>query len=174
MTGIIMPYQGVSPRVADDAWIAPTAVLVGDVEIGSQANVWFGCILRGDINHIRIGARTNLQDGTVVHVDVGPYPAIIGSGVTVGHLALVHGCTLEDGAFIGMHATVLSGAVVESGALLAAGALLPANKRVPAGELWAGTPARRVRDLREDERAMYAETADHYVALARTYRTEFD
>jgi carbonic anhydrase/acetyltransferase-like protein (isoleucine patch superfamily) len=169
-TGRILPYKGVVPRIAADAFIAPTAVLIGDVEIGPETGVWFGCILRGDLNSIRVGARTNIQDGTIVHVDSREFRATIGDDVTVGHNAVIHACTLESGSFVGIGATVLDGAVVESGAMVAAGALVTPAKRVPAGELWAGSPARKLRDLDPGVFAEYAAIAPRYVELARTYR----
>ena len=118
---LILPYkgeyapQGVSPTIGKDVFIAPGAVVIGDVHIGEQSNVWFGCVIRGDVNHIRIGSRTNIQDGTVIHVTRNTGPTIIGSNITIGHSVLLHACTLEDDCFIGMHSTIMDGAVVESG-----------------------------------------------------------
>ena len=169
MSGLIMPYGGKHPEIAADAFIAPNAAVIGDVAVGAQSSIWFGCTVRGDGNFIRIGARTNIQDGTVIHVDSASLPTIIGDDVTVGHMALIHACTLEDGSFIGMGATVMDGAVVESGAMVAAGALVTPGKRVPAGELWAGSPAKMWRDLGDHERATLTDAAAHYVALARDY-----
>src|SRR5690606_27614238 len=123
----------------------------GDVTVGAETGIWFGCVLRGDVDRIRIGARTNIQDGTVVHVSHRDGPTVIGDEVTVGHLALLHACTLEDRSFVGMKACVMDGAVVESGAMVAAGALVTPGKRVPSGQLWAGSPARPMRDLTEAE-----------------------
>ncbi len=170
MGGVILPYKGVLPRIADEAFVAPTAVVIGDVEIGPETGVWFGCILRGDLNSIRVGARTNIQDGTIVHVDSREFRTTIGDDITIGHNAVIHACTLESGCFVGMCATVMDGAVVESGAMVAAGALVTPGKRVPAGELWAGTPARRARRLSEEQFAEYADIARRYVLLARSYR----
>jgi len=119
MTGLILPYGGKTPRIAADAFVAPTAVVIGDVEIGAGASIWFGCVLRGDVNAIRVGDGTNIQDGTIVHgnTEVEAHPArgyrtTIGSGVTVGHMALLHACTLEDGSFVGIKACLLDGATV--------------------------------------------------------------
>ncbi len=116
--------------------------MIGDVELGAGVGIWFHCVLRGDTNLIRIGARTNIQDGTILHVNAGKLPCLIGDDVTVGHAAIVHACTLEDRAFVGMGATVLDGAVIEDGGMLAAGALLTPGKRIGRNELWAGSPAR--------------------------------
>lgn len=174
MSGIILPYRGVSPRIAKTAFIAPTATIIGDVEIGEDSNIWFGCIIRGDVNEIRIGERTNIQDGTVVHVSREKYGTYIGSDITIGHMALIHACTLEDGCFIGMQATVMDGCVVSSGAMVAAGALITPGKLVAPGQLWAGKPAKRVRDLSEADSKSIAATAPHYVRLAREYREASD
>ena len=127
------------------AFIAETAILIGDVEVGEGASIWYHCVLRGDTNYIRVGARANVQDGTIVHVNRKTFPAIIGADVTIGHAAIIHACTLEDRAFVGMGATVLDGAVIEEGGMLAAGALLTPNKRIGRGELWQGSPARLAR-----------------------------
>ena len=170
MGSVVLPFRGRLPRIAGDAFIAPGAVVIGDVEIGAESSVWFGCVLRGDINTIRVGARTNIQDGTVVHVDSTTYPTIIGDDVTIGHSAVIHACTLESACFVGMRATVMDGAVVESGAMVAAGALVTPRKRVPKGELWAGSPARRARALTEEEAATLTDIAGRYAQLAREYR----
>lgn len=157
------------PVVAPDAWIAPTAVLIGDVTVGSRSGIWFHCVLRGDTNFIRVGARTNIQDGTIVHVNAGHYPTIIGDDVTIGHAAIIHACTLEDWAFVGMGATVLDGAVIEHGGMLAAGGLLTPNKRIGRNELWQGSPARLARVMSAEERAGFDQNAIHYVELAGRY-----
>jgi carbonic anhydrase/acetyltransferase-like protein (isoleucine patch superfamily) len=178
MPALIMPYAGKYPRIAPDAFIAPTAVIIGDVEIGARASVWFGCVLRGDTNSIRVGAGTNIQDGTIVHCNHLPeggdpaapgYRTTIGAGITIGHMAMIHACTLEDGCFVGMRAAVIDGAIVESRAMVAAGAMVTPGKRVRAGELWAGSPAKLMRSLTEDEIAGFAYSAEHYSRLAASY-----
>jgi carbonic anhydrase/acetyltransferase-like protein (isoleucine patch superfamily) len=169
---LILPYRGRAPRIADDAFIAPGATIIGDVEIGSGSSVWFGCVLRGDEHRIRIGAGSNLQDGTVVHVNGRRQGAYIGDGVTVGHMALLHACTLEDGAYVGMGAQVLDEAVVESGGMLAAGALLTPRKRVESGELWAGRPAKFMRAIAPEDAARFRQTAKTYAERARQYLAE--
>lgn len=160
------------PKIHSAAFIAPGAVVIGDVEIGAETNVWFGCVIRGDVNTIRIGARTNIQDGTVVHVTRKTGPTVIGSGITIGHSALLHACTLEDNCFVGMRATVMDGAVVESGAMLAAGALVTPGKRIPTGQLWAGSPAKYFRAMTEEEKAYISISAKHYVELAKEYHNK--
>lgn len=168
--GPLYALDGVVPRIAPDAFVAPTAAVIGDVVIGEKSGVWFHCVLRGDTNFIRVGARTNIQDGTIVHVNAGRFPCLIGSDVTIGHAAIVHACTLEDRAFVGMGATVLDGAVIEEGGMLGAGGLLPIGKRIRRGELWMGAPAKLVRVMDPEERETFAELAEHYVALAARFR----
>ena len=170
MIGGVLTFEGMTPRIHPEAWIAPTAVVIGDVEIGAGASIWFHCVIRGDTNRIRIGARTNVQDGTILHVNHVTFPCILGDDVTVGHAAIVHACVVEDGGFVGMGATVMDGAVIESGGVLAAGALLPPGKRIGRNELWAGAPARLVRVLDAEEQARFASTAVHYVELSNRYR----
>jgi carbonic anhydrase/acetyltransferase-like protein (isoleucine patch superfamily) len=133
----IFPFQGTKPTISDSAWIAPGAAVIGDVVLGADASVWFNCTVRGDVNYIRIGARTNIQDNTCIHVTRVTHPTLIGANVTIGHSVTLHGCELQDGCFIGMGATILDGAVVESGAYVAAGALVTPGKRVKSGELCA-------------------------------------
>ena len=174
MAGLILPYKDVRPRIAADAFVAPTATVIGDVEIGAGASIWFGCVLRGDVCFIRVGRNTNIQDGTVVHVNSAREgsacePTIIGSGVVIGHSALIHACTIEDGAFIGMRATLMDRAVVESGAMVAGGAVVTPGKVVKSGQLWAGYPARYMRDLTAAERDNIPYTAEHYRELGARY-----
>ena len=167
---MILPYKHILPTISDDAFIAEGAVIIGDVHIGKESNVWFGCIIRGDVNYIRIGERTNIQDGTVIHVTRKTGPTIIGSGVTIGHSVLLHACTLEDDCFIGMHATIMDKAVVESGAWVAAGALVPPGKRILKGQVWAGNPARYLRDMKPEETDFIPVSSNNYVELAREYK----
>ncbi len=157
------------PKIHPTAFIAENAVIIGDVEIGAYSNIWYNCVIRGDVNHIRIGERTNIQDGTIVHVTRVTSPTLIGSGITIGHLALLHACTLEDNCFIGMGAKVLDDAVVESHAMLAAGALLTPKKRIPSGQLWAGNPAKHMRDLTEKDLSFFPISAENYVRLGQEY-----
>jgi carbonic anhydrase/acetyltransferase-like protein (isoleucine patch superfamily) len=170
--GPLFRLGGASPSIDSDAWIAPTATVIGDVTIGAGSGVWFGCILRGDVNSIRIGARSNIQDGTIIHVDPGEMSVTIGDDVTIGHACVIHGCKLETGAFVGMSSTVLNGCVIEGGGVLGAGSLLTSGKRIKTGELWVGAPARFVRMLSGDEVAEFAGTARHYVRNAGRFRRE--
>jgi carbonic anhydrase/acetyltransferase-like protein (isoleucine patch superfamily) len=174
-SGRLISFGGKSPRIDPAAFVAPGAVLIGDIEIGAEASIWYNCVLRGDVNRIRIGARTNIQDGSVLHVDSprpgneSGLPTIIGEDVLIGHMAMVHGCILHDRAFVGLGAIVMDGCEVESGAMLAAGALLTPGRRIPAGQLWAGRPAKYVRDLGEEELAGQQAGVAHYVALAKLH-----
>lgn len=167
-------YKGVSPTLGERVYIDPMATVIGNVVLGDDVSLWPGTVLRGDVNTIRVGARTSIQDATVVHVaHAGRYgaggPCIIGADVTIGHAAVVHACTIEDGCLIGMHATVLDGAVVKRNAFVGAGALVPPGKVVGERELWVGNPARFVRRLDDAqvEQLMYA--AAHYVRIKDDY-----
>lgn len=167
--GLLYSLRGMTPQIDPSAWIAPTAVLIGDVRIGQGANIWFNCVLRGDTNPVIVGARSNVQDGTVVHVDHGDHPAIIGDDVTIGHAAIIHACHLKNRAFIGMGATVMDGAVVEEAGLLGARGLLGPGKCIGRQELWAGSPAKFVRVMSDEERARWDETIPHYLGLTAEY-----
>ncbi len=158
------------PTIDPTAFIAPGAVVAGDVRIGSQSSVWFGCVLRGDVNVIRVVARTNIQDGTIVHVTRGGKGTHIGDDVTIGHMALLHDCTFESESFIGMNATVIDKARVERLAMVGAGALVTQGKVVPGKQLWVGNPAKYWRDLNDEELDEIKRRADHYVGLAEDYR----
>jgi len=163
----IVELDGVAPRFGRDAWLAPTAVLVGDVTLGDRATVWFGAVLRGDISRIEIGAETSIQDNVVVHC--GRLPTIVGARVTVGHGALLEGCVIEDGALIGMGAIVLRGARVGAGAVVAAGAVVREGARVAAGILAAGVPASEKRALDGEARGYPQRAADEYQRLREQY-----
>jgi len=171
----ILSFGGKAPRIHESAFVAPGARIIGDVEIGPEASVWYNCVLRGDINRIVIGARSNLQDGTIVHVE-GPrpgtdgLPTIVGEDVLVGHMAILHGCVLEAGAFVGMGAIVMDDCRVGPGAMLAAGAMLTPGKRIPAAQLWTGRPAAYRRDLPGTELEAMAKQTLHYVENARRHR----
>ena len=170
MTGLILPYKGILPKIHEDAWIAPNAAIAGDVEIGADSSIWFGVQMRGDVHEIRIGSRTNIQDGCVLHVTRNVSGCYVGDNVTVGHMALLHACTIESDSFIGMGAIVLDEAVVESGAMVAAGAMVTPGKRVPAGELWAGRPAKFMRKLTKEDLDFFPVSADNYVRLSKDYK----
>ena len=173
MQGPLYPFRGLTPTVHDTAWIAPTAAVIGDVHIGAGSSIWFHCVVRGDVNSVRIGARTNIQDGTLIHVNRERFPCLIGDDVTVGHMAIIHACALKNRAFVGMGAIVLDGAVIEEGGMLAAGSVLTAGKVIPSGELWAGAPAQFMRTLDRADDRFFERTAPHYAGLAAEYRREY-
>jgi len=166
---LVLAYGGRTPRIADDVFLAPGAVVVGDVEIGPGASVWFHAVIRGDLAPVRIGARTNVQDGAVVHVDAGS-PCYVGDDVTIGHRAIVHGCTVGDGVTIGMGATVMSKARVGHRAVVSAGALVVGGAEIPLGALALGVPAkvRQTLDLARQQASVA--TAGRYVGYAERYR----
>ena len=158
------------PTLADDVWVAPSADVIGDARLGAGVGIWFGAVIRADNTPILVGARTNIQEGAMLHSD--PHaPLTIGAGVTVGHHAILHGCTIGDNVLIGMGATVLNGATIGDDSLVGAGALVTEGKTFPPGSLIVGSPARAVRELSADAIAGLKASADHYVARARSYAT---
>jgi gamma-carbonic anhydrase len=166
----LYPFGDAFPRVSQSAFIAPGARIIGDVSIGADSSIWYNCVLRGDVERIRIGARSNIQDGSVVHVTTRRWATEIHDDVLIGHLAMVHGCTIESHGFIGLGAIVMDGCVVEQDGMLAAGAMLTPGKRIGRGELWAGRPARLLRLLGDDEIVRNRAGCAGYVELARRHR----
>ena len=166
---ILRSFKGAFPILHETAWVAPGAAVIGDVEIGRDSSVFYGCVLRGDVHHIRIGERTNVQDQATLHVTEGRYPTILADEITVGHRAVVHGCRVEEGALIGIGAVVLDGASIGENALVAAGAVVRPGQIVDPEMLWAGVPAREVRRLRPDEIALQRERTLRYVETARLH-----
>lgn len=169
---LIRAFGGKAPRFADSVWVADGAVIIGDVEIGPESSVWFGAVLRGDVNHIRVGARTNLQDYSVLHVTSGTHPTIVGDDVTLGHRATLHGCTVKDRCLVGIGATVMDGAVVGEDAMVAAGSLVPPGMVVPPGMLALGSPAKVRRQLTREEIEYLRKSAANYAGYADQYRRE--
>jgi gamma-carbonic anhydrase len=165
----VYPYQGVVPRLGARVFLAPSAELAGDVELGDDVSFWFHTAARGDVNWMRIGPRTNVQDGAVLHVTHETHPLVVGAGVVIGHAAVLHGCTVEDGALVGIGARVLDGAVVETGAQIGAGAVVSPGTRIPAHHLALGVPARVTRPLSDREREAIPAIAARYVALKDRY-----
>ncbi|MEO8878559.1 MAG: gamma carbonic anhydrase family protein [Polyangiaceae bacterium] len=165
----IYEHQGVSPKIGRNVFIAPNATVIGDVELGDEASVWFNVTIRGDVFPIKFGARTNIQDGSVVHVTGGFAATTIGDDVTIGHMVLLHGCTVGHRALIGMGSILLDGSSVGNDAILGAGSLLPPRAIVPAGMLAIGRPAKVIRALTDADRAMVKEAGNLYVQYARTF-----
>ena len=161
--------DGLAPQVAAGAWIADSAEVIGAVEIGAGTSIWFGAVVRGDTETIRIGAGTNIQDASVLHADIGK-PLTIGENVTVGHQVMLHGCTIGDGSLIGIGAVVLNGARIGKGCLVGAGALVTEGKEFPDGSMILGSPAKAVRELSDEQKQGLLASARHYVANAQRFR----
>jgi len=168
---MIRSFRGMKPRIAASAYIDPGAHVIGDVEIGERSTVWPAVVLRGDIEPIRIGMETNIQDGTVIHTDKG-FPAIIGDRVSVGHAAILHGCSVEEDSLIGMGARVLNGARIGRGAVVAAGALVPEGMEVPPDMLVMGAPAKPRRAVTAEEKARFQKGVAGYIERGRQYKEE--
>lgn len=160
--------DGVAPQLGEQAWVAESAQVMGAVQLGQQASVWFGATVRGDTETIQVGARSNIQDGSVLHADEG-MPLVIGEDVTVGHMVMLHGCTIGDGSLIGIGAVVLNGARIGKGCLVGAGSLVTEGKTFPDGSMIMGTPAKVVRELTPEQQAGLLRSAAHYVANAERY-----
>lgn len=169
---IVISYKGYTPRIDPDAWVAPTATIIGDVHIAKGVSVWFGCVLRGDVGPIRVGEGTNLQDMCLVHTTGGVSRAIIGANVTVGHRCVLHGCEIGDGVLVGMTSVLLDNAVVGEHSVIGAGSLVTQRMVFAPGSLVLGRPAKRVRDVTEDERRMGDKGAAEYRKLMMQYRLE--
>lgn len=168
---MLRPYRGVQPKVAASAWIDPSAQVIGDVTIDDESSVWMNTVVRGDVHHIRIGRRTNLQDGTIVHVMRDQFAALIGDDVTIGHGAILHGCTIHDRVLVGMGAIVLNGVEIHSDCIIAAGSLLVEGVTIPARSLVMGSPAKVTRPLTDAEVASVKDYASRYVRYRLDYMT---
>jgi carbonic anhydrase/acetyltransferase-like protein (isoleucine patch superfamily) len=166
---MLRPYRGLLPRVHSTAFIDESAQVIGDVEIGDESSVWMATVIRGDVNRIRIGRRTNLQDGTIVHVMRGTHPTTIGDNVTVGHAVVLHGCTIEDRCLIGMGAILLNGAHIGEDSIVAAGSLVVEEMKIPPRSLVMGSPAKVRRPLRDEEVASILDYANRYVSYRLDY-----
>ena len=147
---VIKPVEGKSPQIPDDCFVAENATIVGDVQMGSQCSVWFSAVVRGDVNYIKMGNKVNVQDGAVIHATYQKHPTNIGNNVSIGHNAMVHGCTIHDNVLIGMGSIVMDDCVIESNSIIAAGAVLTEGTKVPSGCIYAGVPAKKVKDISEE------------------------
>jgi len=176
----ILTYKNFIPKIHDTAFIAQNAIISGDTVIGENSSVWYGCVIRGDVCHVRIGDNTNIQDGTIIHVTRPNHianktkndgaPTIIGSNVTIGHKAIIHACTIQDNSFVGMGSILMDLSIVEEYSMLAAGAVLTPGKIVKSGQLWVGNPAKFFRDLTQEEKDFIKVSADNYKELANEYK----
>ncbi len=172
----IRDFQGKTPKLGADVFVDDTALIIGDIQLGDDVSLWPMCVARGDVNYIRIGARSNIQDGSVLHVthphedEPDGHPLIVGADVTVGHKVILHGCTVGDFCLIGMGSTIMDGATLEDHVLLGAGSLVPPGKTLESGYLWLGSPVRKVRALSDDERRWIEYSSRHYVDLKNRYR----
>lgn len=167
---MIIDFQGITPKIHETAFIAENAFVIGDVEIGENSSVWFGSVLRGDVNYIRVGTRTNIQDGSIIHVSSKTNPTIIEDEVTLGHRVTLHGCHIETGCLIGIGAIILDGAVIGRDSLIAAGSLVTPNTKIPARSLVMGSPARVKRELTDEEIYNQAHFWQNYTNLLKVYK----
>lgn len=176
----IRGFEQIDPFIDDTAHVDPAATVIGDVAVGAKSSVWPGCVLRGDVHSIRIGERTNIQDGTIVHVthdgefSPGGIATVIGDDVTVGHRAIIHACTIEDRVLVGMGAIVMDGAVVRSDVIIGAGSLVPSGAELESGRLYLGSPAKEKRELTDEELRFLRYSAEHYAGLARRHASGND
>ncbi|MGV4438395.1 gamma carbonic anhydrase family protein [Ornithobacterium rhinotracheale] len=168
---LIKELNGIQPKMGKNVFLAETATLIGDVQMGDDCSIWFNAVLRGDVNFIKFGNKVNIQDNAVVHCTFQKYPTTIGNNVSVGHSAIVHGCTIQDNVLIGMGAIVMDDCLIESHAIIAAGAVLTPHTHVKAGELWAGVPARKIKEVSEDLKTNEIERiANNYVKYSLWYK----
>ena len=170
---MIIKYKQKKPKIDKNVFVAPGSYVVGDVKIGSKSNIWFNVVIRGDVEKIRIGKNTNIQDLTMVHCTTKGFGTTIGSNVTIGHNCVIHDCTINDNSLIGMSSTILDGAVVEKNSMLAAGSLLTQGKIVKSGEIWAGNPAKLLRKLNNKEIGFFKISADRYFKMSKEYLANF-
>lgn len=170
--GVILPYRGVKPSIHKRAFIAQNATIIGDAIIDEDSGVWYGCVVRGDVNEIRIGKRTNIQDLSMIHCAELGQGTYLGDDITVGHSAVLHACTIEDNAFIGIQACVMDDCLIEKEAMVAAGALVTPGKVVKSGEVWAGRPAKKLRDINDQDLEFFAINRARYARLAQEYLSE--
>jgi carbonic anhydrase/acetyltransferase-like protein (isoleucine patch superfamily) len=171
--GNLLPHGDTFPQLARSAWVAPGANVIGDVSLGDESSVWYGAVLRGDTEPIRIGARSNVQDGCILHADPG-FPAIVGEDCVVGHNAVVHGCEIGDNCLVGMGATILNGAKIGDGSIVAAGAVVPEGREFPPGSLIVGIPAKHIGEVTEEQAADIERGASEYVERAAAHRASLD
>jgi carbonic anhydrase/acetyltransferase-like protein (isoleucine patch superfamily) len=167
----LLPFKNKVPIISSDCFVAPNSVIIGDVEIRSSSSIWFGTVLRGDVHHIRVGERTNIQDNGVVHVTSNKYPVIIGDDVSIGHSVTLHGCKVNDNSLVGIGSVVMDQCELGSWSILAAGSVVRPNTKIPSGKLWGGLPAKEIRNISDDERDWIKSLSTNYVELSKLYLT---
>ena len=169
---MIYQFKNFSPKIHETAFLAPGCMIIGDVEIGAETSVWFGTVIRGDVNHIRIGERVNIQDLSMLHVTREKFPLLIGNDVTIAHKVMLHGCILHDHAFIGMNAVVMDGAEIGEYSIVAAGSLVTQGKKIPPRSLVMGSPAKVIREINEKEENMIVQSVTNYLNYSNEYKLE--
>jgi len=167
---MIKKFRNKTPIIPNSCYISESVDIIGEVELGEEVNIWFGTVIRGDMNYIKIGSRTNIQDNSTVHVTTGIAPTIIGNGVTIGHNAIIHGCTIEDNCLIGMGSIIMDNALIGENSLIGAGAVVPPNMKIPPNSLVVGLPAKVVRQINKTEKSEIFERAQHYIDFANEYK----
>ena len=170
---MLIKFKGKMPQIDQSVYVAEGAKIIGDVTIGLEASIWFNCVLRGDIDYIQIGQRTNIQDGTIIHLDHG-FPCVVGNDVTIGHRAIIHGCTIESGAMISMGATILTGARIGENAIIGAGAVILEGQEIPQGCVAVGIPAKVTREVTEIDIKRISKGKDEYIKLANLAKQNHD
>lgn len=165
----VLKFNNKKPMISRDSFLAPSSMIIGDVEIGSCSSIWFGTVIRGDVMHIRIGNETNIQDNGVVHVTSNKNPTVVGNCVTVGHSVILHGCTVKDHVLVGIGSIVMDQAEIEEWSIVAAGSVVKPGTKIPSGKLWGGLPAKEIRDINKGEKRWIRELAHNYVKLSREY-----
>ena len=166
----ILSYKNMVPKISPKAFIAPGVTIIGNVTIGDYSNIWFGSVIRGDVNHITIGNNVTIQDGTVIHVASYGSPTIIEDNVSIGHQALIHACYLKKNSYVGMRACVMDDAIINEYAMVGAGSMITKKKNIPSHELWIGVPAKKLRDINKEDRALIEWTPRHYATIAQEYK----
>ena len=165
----ILPFKNKTPKIGPDSFVAPNSTVIGDVEIGSWSSIWFGTVIRGDVFHIRIGNKTNIQDNSVIHVTANKHPTLIGNQVTVGHSVTLHGCVIKDNVLVGIGSTIMDKTEIGEWSIIAAGSVVKPGTKIPSGKLWGGLPAKEIRDTDDKEIEWIKELASNYIKLSKEY-----
>ncbi len=165
----VLPFKNKIPKISPDCFVAPNSTIIGDVEIDSQSSIWFGTVIRGDVFHIRIGCKTNIQDNSVIHVTTNKHPTLIGNQVTVGHSAILHGCTINDNVLVGIGSILMDKTEIGEWSIIAAGSVVKQGTKIPSGKLWGGLPAKEIRNIDKKEIDWIKELSSNYMELSKEY-----